>query len=225
MGGESVRLDMGGVTFLDSSGISVLVDAEQRLQDVSSKSSSTGSATRSSACSRSPGSARSSSCPTRRPTQTPPFDPGVGHPGCEARTRPTCRRPTGRRPSLHRRAGRRAAAHDPLWRRGPGRGHGSTFVRSATSMRTRPASCRSVTSMGVPVCSSVFATSSSTRSTASSTSSGAAPISSLATKLRALGCARSLGRQVEHRLRGAFGGHGDVLPVTPIGEPMVHEPR
>ena len=28
---------MGGVTFLDSSGISVLVDAQQRLQDASSK--------------------------------------------------------------------------------------------------------------------------------------------------------------------------------------------
>jgi anti-sigma B factor antagonist len=30
-----VRLDMTGVTFLDSSGISVLVDAQQRLQEVS----------------------------------------------------------------------------------------------------------------------------------------------------------------------------------------------
>ena len=34
---DAVRLDMGGVTFLDSSGISVLVDAQQRLQDASSK--------------------------------------------------------------------------------------------------------------------------------------------------------------------------------------------
>jgi anti-sigma B factor antagonist len=36
-GADAVRLDMGGVTFLDSSGISVLVDAQQRLQDTSSK--------------------------------------------------------------------------------------------------------------------------------------------------------------------------------------------
>jgi anti-sigma B factor antagonist len=32
-----VRLDMTGVTFLDSSGISVLVDAQQRLQDDSAR--------------------------------------------------------------------------------------------------------------------------------------------------------------------------------------------
>jgi anti-sigma B factor antagonist len=32
-GVQLVRLDMTGVTFLDSSGISVLVDAKQRLQD------------------------------------------------------------------------------------------------------------------------------------------------------------------------------------------------
>lgn len=36
-GADAVRLDMGGVTFLDSSGISVLVDAQQRLQEGSSK--------------------------------------------------------------------------------------------------------------------------------------------------------------------------------------------
>lgn len=36
-GSDAVRLDMSDVTFLDSSGISVLVDAQQRLQDASSK--------------------------------------------------------------------------------------------------------------------------------------------------------------------------------------------
>lgn len=36
-GAETIRLDMAGVTFLDSSGISVLVDAQQRLQQASAR--------------------------------------------------------------------------------------------------------------------------------------------------------------------------------------------
>jgi anti-sigma B factor antagonist len=36
-GADTVRLEMGQVTFLDSSGISVLVDAQQRLQEGSAK--------------------------------------------------------------------------------------------------------------------------------------------------------------------------------------------